>query len=424
MVSTLQTKADLLDIRYRGDAQKLIKSLGVLKLLGGDKDLGATSQELANTLFITPPGRLILEASMASDHIERVMKNIRDVTVGQYIDYAEGRYSLNLTKIDDYDALIEQRAQGAVIGSDEEINQAYQEFAAGELGLLNDTPLLPGKYVFPDTCPWNSRKSFRSGLFVIGRPGDGANITLGDYRFVLQGPLPGKSLNQQNELIIGVDFTDEMISLLVRARAATLLAQARVHPKVMADLAKKAYINFRDKYLAQLVEQGYAFHQGHRTELKKLPTQRSLSALADIIDHVKGSLMDDYFKEKYPNYPIFHTIITAANVESEVTWALQSLDRLVSQQMDFNSRSYLESFGAIVDGQFSASASPACNLVLERIEENDKISKVTPVEESYTRARTTSLGITRTNDLPFGGVAFISRLYFVGTSRWETIKCQ
>jgi hypothetical protein len=381
VVSTLQTKADLLDARYRGDAQKLIKSLGVLKLLGGDKDLGATSQELANTLFITPPGRLIVEASMANDHIERVMKNIRDVTVGQYIDYAEGRYSLNLTKIEDYDALIEQKAQAAVIGNDEEINRAYQEFVAGELGLHNETPLLPGKYVYPDTSPWNSRKSFRTGLFVIGRPEDGANLLQGDYRFVLQGPLTGKSLNQQNELILGADFTDEMIGLLVRARAAILLAQARVHPKVMTDLAKKAYSNFRDKYLAQLVENGYALHRGHRSELKKLPAQRSLSALVDIIDHVKGSLLDDLYKDKYPDYPVLRTLITAANIESEVTRALQSLDRLASQQMDFNSRSYLESFSAIVDGQFSASASPACSLILKRIEENDKLSKVTPVED-------------------------------------------
>jgi hypothetical protein len=91
--------------------------------------------------------------------------------------------------------------------------------------------------------------------------------------------------------------------------------------------------------------------------------------------------LDDYFNDKYPNYPVFRTIITAANIDSEVTRALQSLDHLASQQMDFNSRSYLESFGAIVDGQFSASASPACSLILKRIEENDKSNKVTPLED-------------------------------------------
>ena len=83
---------DLLDDRFREDAVKLIKALAVLKLLGGQNQNGATSQELANTLMIMPPGKLLVEPEMARDNIERIMKNIRDVTVGQYIDYGEGRY--------------------------------------------------------------------------------------------------------------------------------------------------------------------------------------------------------------------------------------------------------------------------------------------------------------------------------------------
>jgi len=68
VASILQSKADLLDSRYREDANKLIKALAVLYLLGGEHKAGATSQELANTLFITPPGRLLSEPSMATGH--------------------------------------------------------------------------------------------------------------------------------------------------------------------------------------------------------------------------------------------------------------------------------------------------------------------------------------------------------------------
>ena len=370
-----------MDSRFQEDGQKLIKALGVLKLLGGDKDLGATSQDLANTLFITPPGKLLVEPSMARDHIERVMKNIRDVTVGQYIDYQEGRYSLNLSKVEDYDALIEQRAQAAVIGHDEEIERQFREFVTAEIGIQGQLSLIAGKEIYPDTASWLSHKAFRSGLLVIGRANDGANMIQGDYRFVVRGPVPGQSLHRQNEVVLALEFDDEMIAMLVRARAANMLAQERVHTKVMTDLAKKALLTFRDIYLERLLERGYALHGGHKTELKKLPSQRALSVLPDILDHVKGNLLDDFFKEKYPNYPSFRTLITAANLESEVTRTLQSLDRLATQQMDFNSRGYLESFGAIVDGQFSASNSTACQLILKRIEENDKTSKVTPVDD-------------------------------------------
>ncbi len=380
-VQTLESKADLLDARYRGDAHKLVKALAVLRLLGGEQGLGATSQELANTLFIMPPGRLLVEPNMARDHIERVMKNLRDVTVGQFIDYQEGRYSLNPEKVDDYDAIIEQRARAAVMGHEEEIERAFREVAAAELGLQSATSALPGKAVYLDTAPWPSRNAYRPGLLIIGRADDAANLLHGDYRFVLAGPVAGKSLNRQEEVVLGLEYGDELIGLLTRARAAGMLAQEKVYPKVMAKLAKDAQDAFREKYLARLLSDGTVLHGGHKTALRELPTRRALNTLADVVEHVKGAALDATFAERYPDHPSFRSLVTSANVESEVTRALQSLDRQATQQLDFNSRGYLESFGALTEGRFSANSSPACKLILQRVEENDATAKLTPVED-------------------------------------------
>lgn len=380
-VQTLESKADLLDRRYRDDAHKLIKALAVLRLLGGDHGLGATSQDLANTLFILPPGRLLVEPNMARDHIERVMKNLRDVTVGQFIDYQEGRYSLNPEKIEDYDALIEQRARAAVLGHEEEIERTFREIAAAELGTATTPSLFPGKAVYPDTAPWPSRNAYRPGLLIIGRADDAANLSIGDYRFVLVGPVAGKPLNRQEEVILGLEFGDELIGLLVRARAAGMLAQEKVYPKVMARLAKDAQDAFREKYLARLLSDGTVLHGGHKTAVRELPARRALDTLADVVEHIKGAALDAAFAERYPNHPSFRSLVTAANIESEVTRALQSLDRQATQSLDFNSRGYLESFGMLSEGRFSASSSPACQLALQRVEENDAAARLTPVED-------------------------------------------
>ena len=380
-VQTLESKADLLDARYRGDAYKLIKALAVLRLLGGEQGLGATSQELANTLFIMPPGRLLVEPNMARDHIERVMKNLRDVTVGQFIDYQEGRYSLNPEKVDDYDAIIEQRARAAVLGHEDEIERAFRDIAAVELGLQAVASIFPGKAVYLDTAPWPSRNAYRPGLLIIGRADDAANLLQGDYRFVLAGPVAGKPLNRQEEVVLSLEFGDELLGLLVRTRAAGMLAQEKVYPKVMTKLAKDAQDTFREKYLARLLSDGMVLHGGHKTALRELPTRRTLITLADVVEHVKGAALDATFAERYPDHPSFRSLVTAANVESEVTRALQSLDRQATQQLDFNSRGYLESFGALTDGRFSAGASPACKLILQRVEENDVTAKLTPVED-------------------------------------------
>lgn len=381
VVHTLQTKVDLLDPRYRDDAHKLIKALAVLKLLGGEHQHGATSQELANTLLITPPGRLLVQPEMARDNIERIMKNIRDVTVGQYIAYGEGRYFLDLTKIDDYDAMIEKKAQAAVEGNEAEIEQAFRAIAEAELGVKGQLPLVAGLSIYDDTAPWPSRKAFRPGVLVIGRRDAGANVVRGDYRFVLQGPVPGKNGQRQDQVVLAVDLTDELLALLTRNRAAELLVRDGVHKKVMARLAKEAADAFRDGYLAHLLAQGYALHGGHQTKLTGLPTHRALGTLSDVVDHVKGELLDAVFVDKYPDYPTFRTVITASNLGSEMTRALQSLDRMATQQLDLNSRGYLESFGAIKEASFSASSSPACRLILERVEANDAVGKVTPIDD-------------------------------------------
>lgn len=232
VVQTLQAKVDLLDSRIRGDARKLIKALAVLKLLGGANVNGATSQELANTLFITPPGRLVVEPEMARDNIERIMRNIREVTVGQYIAYgADGRYFLDLTKIDDYDALIERKAQAVVDSA--EVERSFRQIMASELGLKDQKSQVAGANVYVDTAPWPSHRSYRPGLFAIGRSSTGPAVHQGDYTLVIAGPQVGKGwAGAQDEIVLSVDFDDALVASLTRARAAELLAQDRVHTKV------------------------------------------------------------------------------------------------------------------------------------------------------------------------------------------------
>ena len=111
---------------------------------------------------------------MARDNIERIMKNIREVTVGQFISYGEGRYYLDPSIITDYDALIEQKARAAV--DEGEVEIAFRSIIESELGFSNQKTLIPGLCVYDDTAPWPSHKAFRPGVLAIGKRDDGANI--------------------------------------------------------------------------------------------------------------------------------------------------------------------------------------------------------------------------------------------------------
>ncbi|MCG7851699.1 MAG: DUF6079 family protein, partial [Methanosarcinaceae archaeon] len=302
------------------------------------------------------------------------------VTVGQYIDYGEGRYFLNLSKVDDYDAYIDQKAQAVVIGNTAEIEKAFRDYALFELGLKEKAPFISGKAVFADTTTWTTHRSFRPGLLVIGRD-EGIQAQYGDYRFTLQGPTGGIIPVEQNALTLTVDFPNELTSKLVRARAAELLANDNVHKKIMSQLSKDAIKEFGDAYLSLLVSKGMLHFAGHKTEMAKLPSQRPLNNLLDIVEHVKSQALEELFVEKYKKHPVFNTILTEANLQSEVTRTLQSLERQATVQLDMNSQGYLASFGAYKDSHFSTSGSEACQLILSHIETNDKVNKVTSVED-------------------------------------------
>ena len=107
-------------------------------------------------------------------------------------------------------------------------------------------------------------------------------------------------------------------------------------------------------------------------------------------------------------------MLTAANIGSEMSRALQSLERQTMVQLDLNSRGYLESFGAMKDGHFSASSSAACKLILDRIEENDKTHKVTPLDDLLKEFEQKPWGLpAEMVDMLLGSLLFNGYLIFV-----------
>jgi hypothetical protein len=382
VVHTLTSKVDVLPERVRDDARRVIKALAVLKLLERGTINGATPQELANTLFIIPPGKLLVDPDMARDNIERIFKNIRDVTFGQYISYENGYYFLNLEKLVDYDAMIDQRIASWGEGK-AEVARAFGEIVTARLSLDETKSLIAGKRVFADSAPWPERSSYREGILVIGDPNDGAQLTSGDFRAVVQGPIVGGAAQErQNELRLVVAFDDAMIAQLRRKAAADALAADGHHRKVFTDLAKKAAETFNALYLAKLLAEGVAWLGGSMTPLTELHTTRPLQTVADVLDFVKGELLGPVFSKKYPQYPRFKTRLTAANVESEMSRAIAAQDKGATYGFDLNTRSYLEALGAAGrDGQFSSRNSAACRLITDEVAQNDKAGKVTPLDD-------------------------------------------
>jgi predicted ATPase len=116
---------------YKPMALRLIYALSVHRLTTGDiyAPLGATAEELRDGLCLYQPGIEDLGGDPADDllsQVETVLREIHKTVSGQFISSNPDnrQYYLDLKKTDDYDALIERRADSL---DDSQLDRYYYE---------------------------------------------------------------------------------------------------------------------------------------------------------------------------------------------------------------------------------------------------------------------------------------------------------
>jgi hypothetical protein len=116
---------------YKPMALRIVYGLSIHRLTMGDiyASLGATAEELRDSLCLYQPGIEDLGGVPADDllsQVETVLREIHKTVSGQFISSnPENRqYYIDLKKIDDYDALIEKRTESL---SDSQLDRYYFE---------------------------------------------------------------------------------------------------------------------------------------------------------------------------------------------------------------------------------------------------------------------------------------------------------
>ena len=393
VVESLATKVDLLDARLRADARKIIKALAVLKMLGGTQMRGATAQELANTLFILPTIRGMFDPDQARDNIERIIANLIKAANGQFITVQDGTYYLDVEKTVDFDVLIEKKIEAL---DDTDFAQCFRRLMEEELELNEPARLVKGVGVYEDTAVWRSRKSYRTGYLIIGQESDVPQLPPRDFTLILHSPFADHSPRQtvQNQAIVGAALPDDLMHQLQRIEAARQLARAGEHRKTFESIARREAGDFKDDYLAWLIQEGYVVHGGVKRAVKEVPAGR-YGTLQDMLDHLKSRLLEDYFAEQYPQYPALKRLLSARNINSEMHQAILALDRGTLFGLDQNAQSYLESLGAWKEDRFDARGSAIAERVLGTVTANDKEGKLTAVDDVLANLAAKPFGLQR-----------------------------
>lgn len=363
-VQTLDSKIDLLDQRHQNTAKNIIKSLAVLRLYGKTTNNGATVEELANTLLIIPENKKM----EATDEISLVLKNIRKVTDGQFINQSkEGYYFIDLSIAVDYDQVILRRAENLPENVlDDEI-----------LAILKDQLLLnegssPG--VFSDSCKWQSRRSFRDGEFIYDNGKYQVVKTSGEYQIIFQSPFcpQNRYKSADNVAIITGSLSSEVFEELKKLAAARALMNDNFSRSVM----EKKYITFKRSFTEMIVKSylnaGHIEHGSGKKSIKSLIT-KEFANFDELFSEIKPALFEDYFSKKYPKHPKFAQTITSENISGEFSSAIKEvINKSGTQSMFSSARSILNALNLADDsGSLSTTNSEVAKQIVETAKKNE-----------------------------------------------------
>ena len=157
-------------------ALRIIHGLSVHRLITGDiyAAIGATAGELRDGLCLYQPGIEDLGGDPADDllsQVETVLREIHNTVSGQFISSNPDnqQYYLDLKKTDDFDALIERRAESL---DDSQRDRYFYEALKRVMECTDQTTYVTGYNIWEHELEWLDRKASRQGYLFFGAPNE------------------------------------------------------------------------------------------------------------------------------------------------------------------------------------------------------------------------------------------------------------
>lgn len=319
---------------YQPMALRIIHALSVHRLTTGDiyASLGATAEELRDGLCLYQPGIEDLGGDPADDllsQVETVLREIHKTVSGQFISANPDnrQYYLDLKKTDDFDALIEKRAE---VLSEGQLDRYYYE-ALKRVMECTDHTYVTGYRIWQHELEWLGRKAARQGYLFFGAPNERSTAVppRDFYLYFIQPFEPSyfKDEKKGDEVFLSLKNADESFRTALRNYAAALDLASTASGQAKSTYESKAAGFLRDlvqwlqKNMTTAFEVTYQGRAKSLTEWAKGKSIRELSSIApherinfrDLMNTIAGVCLETYFQDQAPEYPFFSVLITGAN---------------------------------------------------------------------------------------------------------------
>ena len=330
---------------YQPMATRLIHALAVHRLTTHDiyAPLGATAQELRDGLCVYQPGIEDLGGDPADDllsQVETVLREIHRTVTGQFIstNADNGQFYLDLKKTDDYDALIDRRAESLDLG---QLDRYYYE-ALKRVMECTDSTYVSGYRIWQHELVWPERKATRQGYLFFGAPCDRSTAVppRDFYIYFIQPVEPPrfKDEGRSDEVFLRLTMDDDFRATLSRYAAALDLAgtssgHAKVTYTAKADALLPKLVRWLQEHMGDAFKVGYQSHSKRITGWAKGKSIRELSGIGgeetinfrDLVNTVAGICLAPHFENQAPDYPTFSIVVTGENRRQAAQEALRGL---------------------------------------------------------------------------------------------------
>jgi hypothetical protein len=331
---------------YKPMALRIIHALSVHRLTTGDiyAPLGATAEELRDALCLYQPGIEDLGGDPADDllsQVETVLREIHRTVSGQFISSNPDnrQFYLDLKKTDDFDALIEKRAESLDAS---QLDRYYYE-ALKRVMECTDQTYVTGYKIWQHELEWLEHKAARQGYLFFGAPNERSTAVppRDFYLYFIQpfDPPHFKDEKKADEVFLRLTNTDEEFrtALTNYAAALDLASTSSGHAKATYESKASGFlrdlVGWLQKHMTDAFEVTYQGRTKSLVEWAKSKSIRELSGIAsherinfrDLVNTIAGIVLSAHFQDQAPEYPYFSVLITGQNREQAAQDALRAI---------------------------------------------------------------------------------------------------
>ena len=326
---------------YKPLAIRLIHALSVHRLTVGDiyAALGASPEELRDGICLYQPGmedRDTPSEDLAT-HIEAVLREIHKTVSGQFISSNSDnrQHYLDLKKVDDFDALIERRAESL---EQSQLDRYYYEALKRVMEYTDQPTYVAGYRIWEHELEWIDRKAARTGYLFFGAPNERSTAVppRDFYLYFIQpfDPPHYKDEKKADEVFFHLRGMDDAFRGVASRYAAALdlASMSSGHKKqtyeAKADGFLRELVKWLQEHITSAVDVTYQSKTKQLAEWVKgryMPGPGSMPNVRDTINVVGSNCLESHFEDQAPEYPAFSVLITGENRAQAAQDALRAI---------------------------------------------------------------------------------------------------